>query len=286
MSTFTNIFFYNNYHNGDVFYSKEFVRDIKNKLVANNYYYIHNNDFSILKDFNIPQIRTVTPDNSLSLSKKGNDLYINTWVGQGGGKYLTYGCSLKSNYLIFLNIYKTLGIDIEPIGFYIPTVNYDKIEQNSLYTIKMKKSALVCNNYVHSGQSDNFNFDPIIDHVSNTFPNVTFILTNDTQLSKKNIIKAKNIIGFDNGNLLEISNISTKTDIIIGRASGPFCFAHIQDNMKDPNKTFISFSYQENESKWVPDEESQAKQFWFDKFDNQSVIDSIESIIKNKYIDE
>ena len=142
MSIFTNIFFYNNYHNGDVFYSKEFVRDIKNKLAADNYYYIHNNDFSILKDFDIQQIRTITPDNSLSLAKKGNDLYINTWVGQAGGKYLTYGCSLKSNYLIFSDIYKTLGIDIEPIGSYIPRVNYDKIEQNSIKNMKKINSIL------------------------------------------------------------------------------------------------------------------------------------------------
>jgi len=279
MSEFTSIFFYNNYHNGDVFYSKEFVRDIKTKLSKNNNYYIHNNDFSILKDFDIQQIRSGTPNNSLSLAKKDNDLYINTWVGQGEGKYLKYGCSLKSNYLIFSDIYKALEINIEPIGFYIPTVDFSNINIDT----NIKKSILVCNNYVHSGQSDNFNFDPIIDQVSNTFTDITFILTNDTMLEKSNIVKVKDIIGFDKNNLLEISYISTKTDIIIGRASGPFCFAHIQDNMKDSNKTFISFSYQENESKWVPDEESKSKQFWFHKFDNQNVIDSIESTIKNKY---
>lgn len=279
MGPFTNIFFYNNYHNGDVFYSKEFVRDIKKKLIANNYYYIHNNDFSILKDFDIEQIRSVTPGNRVSLAKKGNDLYINTWVGQNEGKYLVYGCSLKSNYLIFSDIYKTLGIDIESIGFYIPKVDFNKIKLD----INIEKSILVCNNYVHSGQSDNFNFDPIVEHISDTFPDITFILTNDTGLSKSNIIKVKDIIRFNTGNLLEISYISTKTDIIIGRASGPFCFSHIQDNMKDPNKTFIGFSYQENESKWVPDTESQAKQYWFNNFDKQNIINSIELVIKNKY---
>jgi len=50
-----NIYFYNNYHNGDVFYSKEFVRDIKSKI-GKEHYYIHNNNPAILKDFDIKQI--------------------------------------------------------------------------------------------------------------------------------------------------------------------------------------------------------------------------------------
>lgn len=266
------IYFYNNYHNGDVFYSKEFVRDIKNKI-GNSHYYIHNNDFFILKDFDIKQIRAVTPDNSLSLSKKDNELYINTWVGQSGAKYLKYDCSLKSNYLIYCDIYKTLGIEIEPIGFYIPTVNFDKVDKINID----KNCILVCNNNVHSGQSENFNFDPIIDRLSDIYKDLTFIMTNDTQLSKENVITINNM-----NNLLEISYLSTQTDIIIGRGSGPYCFSHIQDNMKNPNKTFIVFTHKENEGKWVPDEESQAKQYWSNDFNTNNIITYIENIIKNK----
>ena len=92
------IYFYNNYHNGDVFYSKEFVRDIK-KQIGLSHHYIHRNNPSILKDFDISQIKGYIPNTS-SLSKKDNNLYINTWVGQNDAKYLKYDCSLKSNYLI------------------------------------------------------------------------------------------------------------------------------------------------------------------------------------------
>jgi hypothetical protein len=265
------IYFYNNYHNGDVFYSKEFVRDIKNKI-GKSHYYIHNNDFSILKDFDIDQIRSVTPDNQSSLSKRNNnELYINTWIGQYGAKYLKYDCSLKSNYLMYCDIYKTLDINIEPIGFYIPTVDFDKVNKVDFD----KKCVLVCNNNVHSDQSENFNFDPIIDELSNTYKDLLFIMTNDTQLSKENTT----IIN-DMNNLLEISYISTQTDIIIGRGSGPYCFSHIQDNMKNPNKTFIALTYKENEGKWVPDSESQAKQYWSNNFNTNNIIAYIENIIK------
>ena len=275
------IFFYNNFHNGDVFYSKEFVRDIKNKI-GKSHYYIHNNDFSILKDFDIEQIRKNTPDNQLSLSKKDNELYINTWIGQAGAKYLQFDCSLKSNYLMYCDIYKALGIEIEPIGFYIPTVNFDKVNK----TIIDKNCILVCNNDVHSGQSSNFDFDAIISVLANKYQNLKFIMTNDTQLSRENITTVGNIIGSNDRNLLEISYLSTQADIIIGRGSGPFCFSHIQDNIKNTNKSFITFTYKEDEGKWVPDSESQADQFWFNDFDTRKIINSIESVIVAHYLKE
>lgn len=282
-----NVYFWNNFHNGDVFYSKEFVRDIKNQI-GEKHYYIHSNPKNILKDFDIEQINKITPDNLYSVYQDNDDLYINTWLGQSGGKYLKLGfdCSLKTNYLIYSDIFKKLGLEIKPIGYYIPTVDFTKIDTSKIDSFfdNDKKYILLCNNMVHSGQAVNFDFDPIINHISKNFSNITFIISNDTKISNKNVIKASDIIGFNN-NLVEISYISTKTEIIIGRASGPFCFSHIKENMSNSNKIFISFSFKENESKWVPDEESQAKQYWFDWYDysNEYIINSIESILKLKY---
>lgn len=276
-----NIYFYNNFHNGDVFYSKEFVRDIKNKI-GSDHYYIHLNDFSILKDFDIKQIRDITPDKTLSVSKKYDKLYINTWIGQQSSKYLKYNCSLKSNYLLYSDIYKTLELEIEPISFYIPSVDFTKIININNYFYN-KKSVLICNNDVHSGQSVNFDFDPIIDKISDIFKDVEFIITNNTKIIKPNVINASHIIGLNYNNLLEISYLSTKTDTIIGRASGPYCFTHIRDNMNNPNKTFIAFSNDENEGKWVSETESQAKQYWSNNYNIEYITNYIQEIIKNKY---
>lgn len=272
------IYFYNNFHNGDIFYSKEFVRDIKNQIGI-DHKYIHHNSKSILKDFDIEQINTVTPDNNSSLSKRNDSLYINTWIGQGGGKYLKYDCSLKSNYLIYTDIFKSLGLEIKPIDYYVPEVNFDKI--NKFELDKNKKYVLVCNNNVHSGQSRNFDFNPIIDKLSDDYKDIIFIMTNNySRLNKPNIITVMDLINHDTENLLEISYLSTQTDIIIGRGSGPYCFSHIKNNMQDPNKTFIAFTFKEDEGKWVPDEASKAKQYWFDKFNNDvEIINSIKKII-------
>lgn len=286
MSIYQNskIYFYNNFHNGDVFYSKEFARDIKNKI-GSEHYYIHGNDFSILKDFEIPQIRLNTPHQNLSISKKDNELYINTWIGQNGAKYLVYNCSLKSNYLLFSDIYKTLGIEIEPIGFYVPKVDFTKINKENIdnFFISKTKTVLFCNNLVNSGQAENIDFTPIIENIADKFKDITFIVTNNINIFKDNVIMVKDLIGYDINNLLEISYISTKSDIIIGRGSGPFCFSHIQDNMKDVNKTFIVFTHKEDEGKWVPDTESVAMQYWYNTFNTNDITNYIESIIKNKF---
>jgi len=272
------IYFYNNYHNGDVFYSKEFVRDIK-KQIGLSHHYIHRNNPSILKDFDISQIKGYIPNTS-SLSKKDNNLYINTWVGQNDAKYLKYDCSLKSNYLIYTDIFKTLKIELKPIEYYIPEINFDKVTKISLGD---KKYVLVCNNNVHSGQSDNFNFDPIIDNISNTYKDVNFIMTNNSNLKKDNVLYVSDLLKINMGNLLEISYLSTQTDIIIGRGSGPFCFSHIRENMLNENKTFIVFTHKENEGKWVPDKASNAKQYWSNNFNTDNIINFIEEKIKEKW---
>lgn len=276
-----NIIFYNSYHNGDVFYSKEFVKDIQRK-VNTNYNYSHFNNTSILKDVNISQNRVQTPPNNITVFHNNNDIYINTWIGQNAN-YLIHDCSLKSNYILYGDIYKSLNIDIEPIGFYVPEVDFNKVEKENIdnYFNNIKnKTVLVCNNNVHSGQAVNFNFDPIIDNISEKFKDILFIFTNGTFLKKDNITTAKDIIGFDMGNLLEISYMSTKIDTIIGRASGPYCFTHIKDNMNNENKNFIVFCNTEDVGKWVPDSESKAKQHWFNKYDRNYVIDSIDSVLK------
>ena len=276
--SYNNIYFYNNFHNGDVFYSREFVRDIMNKINS-KYYYIHSNDFSILKDFPIEQINITSPDNNSFITIKDNDLFINTWIGNSRAKYLLSQCSLLSNYRMYSDIYKELGLEIDNIESYIPNVNFEFVNKENIDKSDISDSILICNNNVLSGQAHNFNFDPIIDSLSDKFKDKKFIITNNTNIIKDNVMLAENIIGYSNNNLLEISYLSRKTNIIIGRASGPFCFTHIKDNINDENKIFICFASVENNCKWIPDKYSKAKQYWSSNYSN--IIEYIEKIIIN-----
>lgn len=283
------IYFYNQTGNGDVFYSREFIKDIKNKI-GDSHYYIHKKDFSILKDIDIKQIKMdelySIPDQTKMLFKKDDNLYINTWVGNLMRENEQLNVNLSTNYLLFYIIYETLGIKMEQKDFYIPKINFERIDKTNIdnfFKTLNKKAILVCNGNVLSFQSENFNFDIIINEISYLFKDILFIMTNDTKLSKSNVIKVSDILGYDINNLLEISYISTKTDIIIGRCSGSFCFSHIKENMENHNKKFISINYHKGDI-WV-DIETNAIQYWSNNFDINEIIKFIENKIKiqNEY---
>ena len=174
------IYFYNQCNNGDLFYSREFIKDIQNKI-GDSHYYIQKNDPSIFKDIDIELINIksldVIPDESLVLFKKDDDLYINTWIGQWMNRDRKFAPNLSTNYSLFTHIYNEIGIQIEPIDFYIPKVNFEKIDKiniDNFFNNLNKKPILVCNGDVYSVQSENFDFDPIINELSYIFQDMLF----------------------------------------------------------------------------------------------------------------
>jgi hypothetical protein len=62
-----------------------------------------------------------------------------------------------------------------------------------------------------------------------------------------NVVFTNDIIKSNECDLNEISYLSTFCDIIVGRNSGPFCFASTKNNLKDPNKTFYAFGNKETD---------------------------------------
>jgi hypothetical protein len=245
-----NIFFYNYWHNGDIHSSREFVKDIMNKISA-NYYYYHNNSEKLL-DINIQinkYLNPEKPDNNKLFYTIDNDIYINTWFHLNYGHKI-YQCTIEALYYNFNIIYKELGIDIEPIEFYIPNINYENydIKNINLYfknNNKYDKYVFISNGNVQSGQSINDNMDNIINILSDKFSNYLFILSNNTSLQKHNIILSKDIIKIDeNSDLCENSYITTLCDYIIGRESGPFFYGYVKDNvMGDKLQTIISICH-------------------------------------------
>jgi len=154
---------------------------------------------------------------------------------------------------MYIDIFKKLNISIEKEEYYIPKIDFNKIDTTTLiknYFINNKydKFILLCNNKVNSGQSQNFNFDPIIDNISNKYKKFLFIITNETNIKKSNVVHVNDIINKKYDNLVDIGYLSTKCDIIIGRASGPFCFSHITDNINNENnmnrKKMLVFSFE------------------------------------------
>ena len=200
--------------------------------------------FSDLKHVNeIHEIPNIFLQNSSNL-KDGN---VNTWLGVYDYLYVKgpkWYCSY-SRYMKYLkNVLNYYDIPIREYEYYIPEIEYNNLDNikkiNDFFNVlklNYKKIVLICTGIVTSGQSQNFNFSPIVEKLSDTFPDTLFLVTTNDIIPKKNILSINNIFS----SLLDISYISKKIDIIIGRSSGPYIYWLTKNNLNDRNKKFICF---------------------------------------------
>lgn len=297
-----NIHFYNLFHNGDLHYSREFVKDIINK-VKNKYkigYYIKKLESSSLNDIDI-EFKNVDKNNILStflisncqkiIKEEQNDIFVNTWIGTNNAKYVSkHKCSLKSNYLLYKDIFAFLDIPIDSISNYIPSIDYSKFKIESIDKFfnnnKQNFYCLISNGPVHSGQANCFDLSNIINILSKKYLNIGFILTHKTNLEhSSNIFYTNDIIGLQK-DLNEISYLSLKCKIIFGRASGPYCFSHVKENMFDIDKTIIANSNFIEEGLWAMEDDFEnkkhCKQIWLNTASDEELMNIIQNEIDVK----
>jgi len=294
--TIKQLVFYNAGHNGDIFYSTEFVNELKNFFNVPTTY-CHDATLKEKLLINMPDINYDTYLHKFSFLKDeyeyyyhtdSETLFINTWIGSSHFGWIppNIAVSLDASYSKYSNLYNHFKIPIKNIKEYIPKINFSLFDINNVdkfnneIILKFKKWILVCNGPVLSGQSNNFSFTSIIDNLSSKFSNVGFILTDQQErLSKNNIFYTDDITGLKNKDLFEIAYLSTKVDIIVGRASGPYCITHNLKNLTDSTKTFIAISNYLGDSIWAKPEEigeKGAKQIWTNNYD----LNYIENILE------
>jgi len=221
-----NILFTNFAHYGDLFVSRSFIKDIILKLPEHDYYYIHNYKLNYI--FNDLKIKECNLVNELPTIH----YVFDTWYTANNQKYFQdTKCSLQTLYKLFQDVYQTLGISLEPIQEYIPTIDF------SFYSLIKKerknKSILICNNVPQSGQSSTSDMTDFIEKFSSNYKDVTFFITNETSkdLVSPNIVYTKNIL--KKNDLIEISWLSTQCSTILGRTSGPYTYSILKENLND-----------------------------------------------------
>jgi len=246
------ICFFNNFHNGDLFASKSFVKEIIDS-VDTKFYYGHINHPSALKDLNVEYIYFPKIPNKVKFLDTEDIFYINTWIGAyfDDDKSAEECCTLKFSYDMFGEIYSelnrvfSLDLKLSSMEEYFPFIDFSKFEINHIdYYVKkdLNTKVLFCNGPCLSGQC-NYTGDmkEIIESLSKKYFNITFIATQKFDTSLTNIKFTSDIIKIDGCDLNEIGYLSTFCDIIIGRNSGPHCFAANSVNVNNPNKTFYAF---------------------------------------------
>lgn len=280
-----NLIFYNNWHNGDVHFTREFIKDIILKTNFNEYFYLQNNSYKLLKDIDIlkkGKTNKFCSDNNIIL-QINNDIYVNTWIGVGYYLEDIGVPNLKSYYTLFEHIYKKLNIKLENINNYIPEIDYnyfDIKEIDNFISNNNRNKILIDNVEGNSYQSKKIDFDSIIKEIIVSFPDFDFILTNSqNKLLFDNVFYTNDIIKTENGDLNEISFLSTFCKIIIGRSSGPYNFSIVKKNINDNNKSFICICDELNHAFWFSSVYSECEKIWINQYDKNLIIDIIKNSI-------
>jgi hypothetical protein len=273
---------YNHYHNGDLFYSRILLKILGEKF---NIKYFHNCKKGLFCDLHC--VEEYDLKNLSSYRQIYNYPVINTWIGQDDFKYLksvNYGCSFENHLFLAKHLASQMGVSTHNnYDEYIPTINYRLIPQyeeisNIMESLKKSFShiVLLSNGDVQSGQSQNFDFSKIIEKLSIQHPEILFLITKNIVNKNKNIIYTSDITNII-PDLLQISYISSYCNIIIGRASGPFCFAHTKENLLNPEKIFISFCNNKHEGIFY--EKQKSKFAWHNNYSSENIIEIINKCI-------
>lgn len=277
---YNKIVFFNHFHRGDLFTHKEFVRQIKRELTNVELEYWHYNHPKVNMDLGIPLTGVPNiPQNQIFFSS-GNTLYVNTWIGVHSDIFNDCGgvnlqSLTRSWKLIFDTLNREFGTNLQigALEDYLPRVDYsvfnvepiDSFLSNRIDFVwgLWRKRVLICNGIPMSNQSFPSSLDEEIAEFATKYPDIDFICTKKINASAPNIYFTDDITGdreeysyrapwndrpVNNCDLNEISYLSTKCDLIIGKNSGPFVFCETYDNLMDPKKKIISFSRGERES--------------------------------------
>lgn len=269
------ITFYNQYHNGDLFTSKQYIRELMTLCPEVSFDYWHYNSAKTLQDLSIPV--TDIPDQVQEYQKfhvTDDHLFVNTWVGAyqanraGPPTFFTDGINLLMLHKIWNYIYQQISnwlgreIQVNPDpAHYIPVINYSSFDVSNIdqfWQNNPKPGILFSNGAAMSGQSFQERLGEMVTQLADELPAYNFICTARFPSNRSNIIFTEDIIsptdpqpgrgywndGLPSCDLNEISYLSRKCSVIVGKNSGPFIYCLTQENLADTSKTFISFNIQ------------------------------------------
>lgn len=285
-----NLTFYNHYGNGDLFISREFVKEIIKIIPAENYYYAHAKHSRMFADIPELQHAKITDECKMRshFSKIGNDIYINTWLGVDS-KYVTSAnsCSFYNSFRMFNDTLVGLGYTPlgQPLENYIPTLDYSKFDITPIdeFVKTHKNIVLICNCQAQSGQAENFDMTEVIQKACDNYPDKLFIVSDSINVIAPNYMTTAEVTKSQDGfDLNEISYLSKFSNLIVGRSSGFYNFAATKENCMDSNKTFLAFTYKRESAHLVwqaPD--INAKVVWSNETSPDKVYDILSKELNN-----
>lgn len=244
---------------------------MKQIMPNNTFEYWHFNHPKVNLDVQIPLTNLPTQlDHKVQFYEQGEVMAINTWVGARWDIFEKHqGANLNSIYEGWCAIYDKLQLKIrDDAESYLPRIDfsfYNISKVDEYIKSSSKKKILICNGKPMSNQSFDSDMSDLVNELAAKNDEIDFICTKKFITKLPNVLFTDDIIQdneqFLNGvntywvdlpknvcDLNEISYLSTFCNAIIGKNSGPFTFCGTYDNLKDPNKLFVSFCNAPNES--------------------------------------
>jgi len=250
------IVFFNQFHNGDCFLGKNYVREIQRLLPQVEFAYAHNNHPDILKDLeleqlnlvNIPAIDRLT---RVAESADKQTVFINTWVGCWQGAKFPHGQHI--NYVrlhdVWREYFNYLKLDlhfVEDPNYYLPVIDATKFDvaaaDNWISEHSDKPAMLFCNGSANSGQSRATELHDCIDAVSTAHPEYNILVTHKLPLNKPNIYYTDDIFSHLDSDINQIAYLARACDLIVGKNSGPFSYCQNATNLMDASLAFLNLS--------------------------------------------
>lgn len=238
--------FYNSYGSGDIFESREFIRDVMRLLPARKYVYYTGKSSRLLMDIrDLEVVSTGVPAVLDSMKPFVHDtvhgnLFFNTWIGRDSGYVLPgIGCTVEGLHDMWNDMLRPFSVQLsEDIPLeYLTSYNYSKYDivgiNEYMDSIVGTKKVYISNGDVHSLQADNFDMTPMIIELARRFSTVRFFVTADKANLPTigNIVNANSLIpNHLDSNLPELSYLSRWCGVTIGRNSGPHVFSWVKGN--------------------------------------------------------
>lgn len=259
------ICFYNHWHNGDVFSGKAYMWNLMTQYPGFNYVYAINSHPKTVADLRCNMRSAEELPECAAWNIKGghthDTIYINTWFGVYRHEVSDPG-EVHANYVslhrmwcsIYAKLSELLNIKIKVDSHLLAGVAQTDwtcyqidIADKFVNTCASSKINLFCNGSVRSQQSDVGDMQELINTLAITYPDQTFVATQQFDTTLPNVHFSNNIFQLHN-DINEIAYLSTHCHMIVGKNSGPYMYCHVKDNMNNPAKKFWSLSQRPSDS--------------------------------------
>lgn len=269
--------FYNHYGNGDLFESREFVRDWMRLAGVKRAEYAHRRLPGFFAD--LPEITSVdvTPEMNMraavTWADGGKTLLVNTWVGRDG-RYVVnpgIGCVIEEIHRMHNDQLLEARLPALPrtMAEYLPTIDYTRIKLGRIPEFVAEhygeKLVLLCNGPTGSGQASNFDMVPMVDYLPQQ-KGVHYIFTqkgisreggegSEGPKGREDVSWTDDLTGRarsvqrgeePESDLNAISYLSRFCAVIAGRCSGAQMPCQVLENWMDSTKTLVCFTHHRN----------------------------------------